>query len=82
MTAVPVTVLYFGALREAAGRDSEQRITAAEDCQALWQECAAAHRIGCGHESLRVAVNGEFASWGHALNAHAEVAFMPPFAGG
>lgn len=82
MSSITLTVLYFGALRDAAGIEREPRMTAASDLRSLWDECAAAHGLQRAGTSVRVAVDGEFATWSDRPKAASEVAFMPPFTGG
>lgn len=82
MSAVDLTVLYFGALRDAVGAAQEHRRTSAGALRALWDECASAHGLQRAGASVRVAVDGEFAAWTDAPRSGTEVAFMPPFTGG
>lgn len=82
MMPIEVTVLYFGALRDAAGVERESRTTVVSSLRALWDECASTHGLGRASSSVRVAVNGAFAAWSDAPMAASEVAFMPPFTGG
>lgn len=77
-----VEVLYFAALRDAAGIASEQVQTAAADLSALYAEVQARHRLPFPQRQLRVAVDGGFADWGDALRAGSTVAFIPPVSGG
>jgi sulfur-carrier protein len=77
-----VTVLYFGALRDAAGRERELRQSSADSVRALWLACAEEHGLAKATATVRVAVNGEFAAWQRSLQQGDEVAFLPPFSGG
>lgn len=79
---VPVTVLYFGALRDAVGRERERRLCAVDSLEALWLECASEHGLAKATGAVRVAVNGEFAVWQREPREGDEVAFLPPFTGG
>ena len=80
--SVRVEVLYFAALRDAAGIASEQVDTDAADLSELYAELQAHHQLPFPRRQLRVAVAGEFAQWGDALRAGSTVAFIPPVSGG
>lgn len=77
-----ITVLYFAALRDAAGRSSETVETAAENLRAFYDELQARHQLPFPARQLRVAVDGEFAKWEDAPRDGSEVAFIPPVSGG
>lgn len=79
---VQVRLLYFAALAEAAGRESETITTAARDLRALYLDRAKALAIDWPIEHLRVAVDGAFAGWDSPLHDGAEVVFIPPVSGG
>ena len=79
---VKVEVLYFAALRDAAGVASERVETDAADLAALYAQLHAKHPLPFPQRQLRVAVDGEFAHWGDALRADTTVAFIPPVSGG
>ena len=80
MTAV--TVLYFASLRDASGMASEEVQSTATDLGALYEELQLRHGFVMPMNRLRVAVNGDFASWGDGLIEGSEVAFIPPVSGG
>lgn len=80
MTAV--TVLYFAALRDAAGLASEPVDSAAGDLRALYDEVRARHGLPFDAKQLRVAVDDAFARWEDALREGSDVAFIPPVSGG
>lgn len=75
------TVLYFAALREAAGAASE-RIDARGDLAALYDDLRARHGFQWPRTQLRVAVDGAFVRWDEAVRAGTEIAFIPPVSGG
>lgn len=77
-----VRVLYFASLRDAAGVASERVETAAPDLRGLYLELQQRHGFGLPVETLRVAVDGDFARWGDAASDGMEVAFIPPVSGG
>ena len=80
MTAV--TVLYFASLRDASGMASEEVQSTAVDLRALYEELQSRHGFVMPMNRLRVAVNGDFASWDDSLIEGSEVAFIPPVSGG
>lgn len=75
-------LLYFASLRDAAGCSGETVASAAIDVRALYAELAVRHGFGFTPERLRVAVNGAFTGWDHALVEGDEVVFLPPVSGG
>ena len=75
-------LLYFASLADRAGRTEEVRESAALTPRELYAEVAAAHGFGMPLERLRVAVNGDFTGWDHALAEGDEVVFLPPVSGG
>jgi molybdopterin synthase sulfur carrier subunit len=75
-------VLYFASLRDCAGVESEQVDSRAADARGLYAELRARHGFTMGEDRLRVAINGEFASWDRALADGDEVVFIPPVSGG
>lgn len=79
--AAPATVLYFAALRDAAGTASEQ-VQARGDLAGLYLHLRERHGFAWTHGQLRVAVDGRFADWNDAVRAGSEIAFVPPVSGG
>ncbi|HBK54683.1 MAG TPA: molybdopterin synthase sulfur carrier subunit [Xanthomonadales bacterium] len=77
-----VTVLYFAAMAEAAGRDREQVSSAAPTLAEFYRERAAELGLLWPIEQLRVAVDGAFARWHDGFQPGAEIAFIPPVSGG
>jgi molybdopterin synthase sulfur carrier subunit len=75
-------VLYFASLRDRAGMDAEQVESLATDARGLYTELRARHGFTLGEDRLRVAVNGEFATWARVLHEGDEVVFIPPVSGG
>ena len=75
-------VLYFAALRDRAGIDSERVASHAADARGLYAELRARHGFAMPEERLRVAVNGAFAAWEQPLRDGDEVVFIPPVSGG
>lgn len=75
-------LLYFASLADRAGRSEETLDSTARTPRELYAEVAAAHGFAFRAERLRVAVNGAFVGWDHALGAGDEVVFLPPVSGG
>ncbi len=75
-------VLYFASLRDQAGTPSEHVDSLAVDARSLYAELRVRHRFLLAVERLRVAINGDFAAWDHALSDGDEIAFLPPVSGG
>lgn len=75
------TVLYFAALRDAAGTASEQ-VAARGDLAALYDRLRARHGFDWTRGQLRVAVDGAFAGWDEPVRPGSEIAFVPPVSGG
>lgn len=80
--SVRVEVLYFAALRDAAGIASEHLETNAPDLSALYAAVQAKHALPFPQRQLRVAVDGGFAGWADVVRAGSTVAFIPPVSGG
>lgn len=77
-----VTVLYFAALRDAAGIPMEIVETDAADLRALYAQAQARHQLPFPQRQLRVAVDDAFTRWDEPLREGSEVAFIPPVSGG
>lgn len=77
-----VNLLYFAALRDAAGTSMESVETDAADLRALYAEAQARHQLPFPQRQLRVAVDDAFARWEDPVREGAEVAFIPPVSGG
>ncbi len=77
-----VTVLYFAALRDAAGVDAEPLDTDATTLRALYEDAKMRHGLPFAAATLRVAVGDAFAQWGDAPRDGDEIAFIPPVSGG
>ncbi len=83
MTAMAVRVLYFAAAREAAGASREELAQAPASVAALRQALVARHPgLARLLPRCRVAVNEEFVDDGAPVPDGAEVAVVPPVAGG
>jgi molybdopterin synthase catalytic subunit len=79
-----VNVLYFAAARESAGTKAEELDlpAGATAADALAAACAAHPRLSAIAGKLRLAVDQQFAPGSLPLREGAEVALIPPVAGG
>lgn len=78
-----VTVLYFAAARERAGTDSERLDLAGMTVQAAMDAIVARHpNLAAIRPHLRVALNQAFAEATTQIPPGAELAMIPPVAGG
>jgi len=81
---IDVHVRYFARLRELAGTDSEtiDQLPASTTLNELYLYLRRLHPALPEPESVRVAVNQEFADWSTKIPYEHEVAFIPPVSGG
>lgn len=79
---VTVRIRYFAVLREERGRDEEALRTGAGTAAALYDELRGRFSFSLPADRLRVACNGDFVRWNHALRDGDLVVFIPPVAGG
>ncbi len=76
-----IRIEYFAVLREQAGLDSETLSTAAETPQQLFAELNERYAFP-QLQSVKVAINDEFADMQTPLHDGDAVVFIPPVAGG
>ena len=60
-------VQYYAVMRERAGRNEEELVTAASTPAELYAELSRRHPFALTREQLKVAVNAEFADWSAPL---------------
>lgn len=77
-----VSVRYFALLREERGEGEETVQTTAANATELYAELRARHGFSLSPESVRLAVNDEFAAWDTTLEEGDTVGFLPPVSGG
>lgn len=76
-------LLYFAALRDAAGRDGEHvELAPGATLRSVYDDARARHGFAWSTAQLRVAVDGAFARWDDAAQDGSEIAIIPPVSGG
>jgi molybdopterin converting factor subunit 1 len=81
--AIAVRVRFFARLRELTGRETEDLRTPAESrLSDVYEAVRTAHPSLPPRESVRAALNHEFADWDARVSKGDEVAFIPPVSGG
>lgn len=76
-----IRIDYFAVLREHVGKASEELQTEAGTAEQLYAELTARHRFPT-LQTVKVAINDEFADWSTPLADGDAVVFIPPVAGG
>lgn len=79
---VEVTVRYFAALKEQAGRDAEWVTGASPDARVLYAQLKKRYQFDLEMEQVRIAIDGAFARPETPLRSGQEIAFLPPVSGG
>ena len=81
--AIAVKVRFFARLRELAGRETEAlQVPPGSRLNDIYETLRARYAALPPRESVRGALNQEFADWGAAVADGDEVAFIPPVSGG
>ena len=82
--AIAVRTRLFARLREQAGTDAESvEVRPGSTVEDVYDALRKAHPgLEANRESVRVAVNQEFADWDAIVSDGDEVAFIPPVSGG
>ncbi|BAM06192.1 MoaD/ThiS family protein [Leptospirillum ferrooxidans] len=75
-------MVYFGPIREKAGRLEEEILTNARTPESLYEEIRKKYDLEYPFSLLRVAVNGTFTNPDDSLVHGDTVVFLPPFGGG
>ena len=77
-----LTIEFFASLKEQV-QEAEPKITTQSATAAgLWDELRLKHGFKHDLDTVRLAINDEFAPWTTKLNDGDHLAFLPPFAGG
>jgi len=77
-----ISIKYYAALREQAGRSEEQRSTSAGSALALYQELAQDYGFSLLEKQLKVAINSAYQPLSTELKSGDTIVFIPPVAGG
>lgn len=82
--AIRLKVLFFGGLKEIAGRAEESVELAAGSCiEDLFAQFSSRRpELARYRGSLVASRNQEFAAWDTSLDSGDEIAFLPPVSGG
>jgi len=83
-TSIRVKALFFGGLKEVAGRAEESVALAPGSCieDLFAQFVSRCPELARYRASLVASRNQEFASWNTTLDSGDEIAFLPPVSGG
>jgi len=81
--AIGIKVRFFARLRELAGVDTEAlQLPAGSSISDAYDTLRSAHPALPARESVRAALNQEFADWDAHVADGDEAAFIPPVSGG
>lgn len=81
--AIAVRVRFFARLRELAGNETAAiRVQPGATVGNVYDQLREKHGALPARESVRAALNQEFADWGDEVAEGDEVAFIPPVSGG
>lgn len=81
--AIGVTVRFLARLRELAGTETERlQVPAGSTVVDVYAALQVVHPTLPSRQSVRAAVNHEFADWDAAVADWDEIAFIPPVSGG
>lgn len=82
LVAKEVTVTYYGKLSAEAPQAEESFSTQAATLAGLYEEVRLRHHLSLDLDIVKAVLCDEFVDWSTPLPANAQVAFLPPFAGG
>lgn len=77
-----VTVTYFGKLSGETPASEETLTTNAATLAGLYEEVRLKHHLSLDLDTVKAVLADEFVDWTSPLPDQAQVAFLPPFAGG
>jgi len=81
--AIAVRIRFFARLRELAGAEIEAlQVPPGSSLADVYDALRAKHTSLPARESVRAALNQEFADWNATVAGGDEVAFIPPVSGG
>ncbi|MGJ8725325.1 MAG: NTP transferase domain-containing protein [Roseibacillus sp.] len=76
------TITYFGKLSAEAPASEEKITTTAATLAGLYEEVRLNHHLSLDLDTVKPVLADEFVDWTTPLPNNAQVAFLPPFAGG
>lgn len=82
LVAKEVSVTYYGKLSAEAPQVEESFSTHAATLAGLYEEVRLRHHLSLDLDIVKAVLCDEFVDWSTPLPANAQVAFLPPFAGG
>ena len=82
ITMKKVNLFYFAVLRECSGKAGEVRETQADTYSDLYAELRNEYNFPLDASRVRVAVGENYADMSREVEAGADIAFIPPVAGG
>ena len=77
-----ITITYFGKLSAETPAPEEQLTTTAATLAGLYEEVRLKHHLSLDLDTVKPVLADEFVDWTTPLPNNAQVAFLPPFAGG
>ena len=77
-----ISVKFFAALRDEAGKTQEELPTTAETPEDVFEELALKYGFKLSQQQVRYAVNGAYVDPRHTLSEGDELVIIPPIAGG
>ena len=81
--AIAIRVRFFARLRELAGIETEAlQVPPRSMLEDVYDHLRGKHPTLPPRESVRAALNQEFAEWTSTVNDGDEIAFIPPVSGG
>jgi molybdopterin converting factor subunit 1 len=81
--AIALRIRFFARLRELAGVETEAvQVAPGSTLAGVYDVLRAGHAALPPRESVRAALNQEFAEWSAVVAEGDEVAFIPPVSGG
>lgn len=82
LTEKEATITYFGKLSSEAPSSEETLTTTAATLAGLYEEVRLRHYLSLDLDTVKPVLADEFVDWTTPLPNNAQVAFLPPFAGG
>ncbi|HHL31951.1 MAG TPA: hypothetical protein ENJ41_05135 [Oceanospirillales bacterium] len=79
---INIEILFFGKLKEIWGTKQIHMQTDCQTIESLYQELLKKLPEQPHKDSIKVAINDEFASWNSAIHENDSIAFLPPASGG